>query len=429
MADQKSNKKYLVLALLMLNSGLSFFCMGSTLGLLVPTLVAEMELTTMQVGGLIGAIPMGALWFSMVSGLILDKFKTKIVMIFSVIGIGFAIISRSLASDYSLLYAIFLINGAVHALLLPTNNKISTYWFGKKDIFFVTSVIVCAQGVFGVLGYLTFLPLCNLLGGWRTLYTACGIIFLAVSLVWIFFVPSKTDKDSQLNKDMSLDVEGHTFMKGLKQVFSSRQVWLVLLSSLFYFGTVNMWMSLAPTVFIGYGLEQQTAGVLCSILSFGSTAGYLICPIVANKIGLRKPFIGGAMILSSAAQAIALFFPVNFAVTGIFIAIGGFLHGWSVAGPQGFLLESKEVGGLNAGVAISTNFVFSKLSAVLYPILYASLVASGTFAPKSSLAVATLIGAAGGIFIFLTRETGPRAVAAQAAKEAKATNAAQTSAQ
>lgn len=419
MTKQKDYKKYWVLALLMLNSGLSFYCMGSSLGLLLPTLVEEMSLTTTQVGALAGAIPLGALFFSFISGFILDKFKVKKVMVVTMIALGIAIISRRFASDFSLLYVVFLINGAIHALLLPANNKVSTYWFGKKDIFFVTSLIVFAQGAFGVLGYLTFIPLSNLLGGWRMIYTAFGIMFLVLSFIWIIFVPSKSDDENELNKDMALDVEGHDLLKGLKQVFSSKQVWLVLLSNLFYFGTINVWMSLAPTIYIGHGLEKQSAAFITSLVSFGSTAGYLICPLISNKVGLRKPFIGTAMIISALAQAVALFFPVNIVVTGALIVLGGFMHGWAVAGPQGFLLESEEVGGLNAGVAISANFVFSKLSAVLYPILYASLISKGSFSSTSSLATATAIGAIGGFFIFMARETGPRAAARAVAKESK----------
>lgn len=410
MNGTKTWKKWLVLILMLLNTGLCFYCMGSSFGVLIPTLTEELNLTTTQIGTIAGAIPLGALIFSFISGLLLDKFKTKVIMVLTVIATGLAIILRGTSSNFTILYAIFVFNGIAQAQMTPTNNKMSTYWFGKKEIFFVTSLLVASQGTFGLLGSITFLPLSEMLGGWRNLYFAIGIIFMVCAILWIAFVPSVTAADSALNKGLAMDTEHHTFMKGVKEVFSSRHVWMVFLAGFFYFGVVvNTWMSLAPSVFISKGFDAQTAATICSFLSTGSIFGYVICPIISDKVGLRKPFLGSAMLLSTVFQAIALFYPLDSRVlTCVLITAAGFLHGWSVAGPSGLLLESKEVGGLNAGIAISFYFVFVKLSAVIFPMIYAALVNSG-FSLEKALASVCLSGLIGGIFILCARETGPKA--------------------
>ena len=74
------------------------------------------------------------------------------------------------------------------------------------------------------------------------------------------------------------------------------------------------------------------------------------------------------------------------------------------------VLEGKLYYGivLNAGIAISFYFVFVKLSAVIFPMIYAALVNSG-FSLEKALASVCLSGLIGGIFILCARETGPKA--------------------
>lgn len=415
---QNSKRRYFVLLLLILNSGLCFYVMGSSLGLLVPTLAQDMQLTTVQVGALIGSISLGSMIFSFFTGPILDKFRTKVVMIITMVLLGTALIARGLSTNFNLLYVIFVLNGVLQALLNPANNKISTYWFGRKDVYMVTSFISVGQGIAGVLGYITFLPLVGLLGSWKTVYSMFGIIFIVLAVVWVFFVPSVSDKDSALNRDMKVDVEHHTFLMGVKQIFGSRQIWLIFLGTFFFFGTINLWMSLAPSVLseIG-GIELQTASSVCAVLSVGSTLGYWLCPIISQKVGLRKPFIALAFLLSCGCEALALVLPFNFMTAGLLIFIGGFMHGWAVTGPQGMLLESKEVGGINAGLAASFWFVFGKLSAVLLPMINSAFLTAGMFDNATSLAVTTSIGIIGIVPILLARETGPRAAQKVAAEK------------
>lgn len=407
--QDKPYQKVFLIILLVINAGLSFYCMGSTLGLLLPTLVEEMGLTTLQISSLTGAIPLGALFFSFVSGPILDNLKTKVVMVVTVIALGIGIFARSFCGDFGMLYALFVINGAIHALILPAGNKISTYWFGKDKIFFLSCALVAAQGLFGVLGYRTFLPLCALLGGWRNLYRACGVIFLVSAIVWVILIPDKTAKESKLNQDLGIDVEHHTFAMGIKEIFGSRHVWMILLATFFYFGTVNLWMSLAPSALMNaYDMQKAEAAAMCSWISMGSIFGYIFSPIISNKLGYRKPCLAFGMVGSVILEALALRMPVSPTFTIVLIFCAGFLHGWGCAGPQAFLLEAKEVGGVNAGLAVSFFYVFAKLSAVVYPYVYA-LFMSKDMAMTAALGAATMGGAIGAIFIFMARETGPKA--------------------
>lgn len=414
---QNSKRRYFVLLLLMLNSGLQFYVMGSSLGLLVPTLATDMQLDVVQVGALIGAIPMGGMFFSFASGPILDKFKTKPVMIATMVLLGIMLIARGMSTDFTILYAIFVLNGVLQGMINPTDNKMCTYWFGSKDIYLATSLISVGQGVAGVAGYVTFLPLVDMLGSWKTVYTMFGVIFFILAAVWLFFVPSISDKDSALNRDMKVDVEHHTLLDGVKQIFGSKQIWAIFIATLFFFGTINLWMSLAPSMLAQLGgIELQEASMLCALLSIGSTIGYAVCPMISQKVGLRKPFIALAFLLSCGCEALALVVPFNVATTGALIFVGGFMHGWAVTGPQGMLLESKEVGGVNAGLAASFWFVFGKLSAVVLPMVNSSFQTAGIFDPATSLAVTTAIGILGIIPLALARETGPRAVAKAEAK-------------
>ncbi len=409
---QNSKRRYFVLLLLMLNSGLQFYCMGSSLGLLVPTLAADMHLDVVQVGAIIGSISMGGMWFSFATGPILDKFKTKPIMIATMVLLGCALIARGMSTDFTVLYVIFVLNGVLQGMINPTDNKMCTYWFGANQIYLATSLISVGQGVAGVLGYVTFLPLVDLLGSWKTVYTMFGIVFFVLAAVWFFFVPSLGDKDSALNRDMKVDVEHHTFLDGVKQVFGSRQVWAIFIATFFFFGTVNLWMSLAPTTLSAIGgIELQEASMLCALLSVGSTIGYAVCPMISQKVGLRKPFIMLAFLLSCGCEALALIVPFNYAVTGALIFVGGFMHGWAVTGPQGMLLESKEVGGINAGLAVSFWFVFGKLSAVVLPMVNSFFQTAGIFDATTAVAVTTAIGILGIVPLAFARETGKRAVA------------------
>lgn len=408
MTEKYKYKKWLVLILIMLNSGLSFFVMGSSLGMLVPMLVNDLALDSLQVAGIIGAIPMGGLIFSFFSGIFLDKYSPKLVMIITTVLMALTLIARGFSESYGMLYIIFMLGGVTHAQMNPANNKISSFWFGKKDIFMVTAMLSLAQGIASVTGYRVFGPLCEMLGGWGNVYTAFAIAFIVLAVIWIIFVPNISNKDSLLNKDLNMETEHHTFMMGVKEVLSSKQVWMIMLGNLLYFGTCNMWMSLAPTMIAGRaGIDMQAAAVMTSYISFGSILGYIFGPIISNKLGLRKPCLMVGFAGSAILQGVALFLAGGTPLYYPIIILAGFGHGWAFPGPNGMLLESPEVGGLNSGMAISISNVFCKLSAVIYPYINAFLATK--MDPVMALAVATGLGALGAIFIAFANETGSRA--------------------
>jgi MFS family permease len=236
-----------------------------------------------------------------------------------------------------------------------------------------------------------------------------GIICFAI-------IPLRDEKHGAMNIDLKVQTEGYTIGRRLKELLTSKQVILILISEFLIAGALLTFSSVGPAAFMRTweNITPTQLGLVLSFVNIGSVVGFWTLPPLAAKVGLRKIMSLPFVVFTSAVFAISIL-THNFIVAVIMNMLGGFANGLGLMGGRILLLEHPDVAGVKAGTASGLLLTLNKLGCVFFPVFFTTVTASsGVYTAWVSMFV---IGAAGIIPLLFTQDTGTKAVAKRLAKQ------------
>lgn len=406
-----SNFRWIMLLLVVFNNVFIAGFTATSLAVLFPIISNELNWTPLQVASVWGALPLGTVLFVFISGVLLDKLSVRWMMFSAVFIASIAIFMRGYVSDFAIFYVIMFLLGIMASIFNPGNNKIISLWFERREIYKVTGFLISGTTFGMFFGYNFAIPMMNAVGGWRNMYMIIGAVIAIISLLWVFVAKERATAESALSKSSGNDgmVSETTFWENIKVILTHKQAWHCYIADAFFIGLIMIFLGMAPTVFKQeWGVSTQMAGTITSMANAGSLFGYLILPTIVEKFGLRKPFIGPAMLITVLFWTTALL-SKNITVAMILIALGGFLNGISVPGPRTVLLEQREIGGLRAGTAIGFLIMCSNLAVTLLSTSF-GFFTQVTNNYSLSLSIIIGLGIISVISMLTVKETGIRKV-------------------
>ena len=303
---------------LWLASTLSGFVIVFSLGLLLPSIAEDMDLSPSQ-QGLLGS---AAFWGNVVLTLPLawwtSRFSPKAVVA-STLALGTLLIA---VQGWSPTFAVLLLGrlgfGVVLLAMDPPGAALINQWFPPRRIVFVNGV---ANGAFSLtmgLGLLATPLILNALGGnWRLTFYVAAMLFALMTIIWLGFGRDRYKRGDRKARTSAGDSVG-TPTTPLRDTLAHRDL---LLASIGMAGAVLAWsafLSFFPTLMLDrYGLSLTWSGGLLAInLTVGGVSGIVMATLLVRSrfanpilalIGLTMAGGYAAMTLTGSIPLLVLF--------------------------------------------------------------------------------------------------------------------------
>ena len=372
--------------------------------MVVPQLLADLELELDAWGTLWSGIPLGVLVFSIPAGALGDRLGVRRTLGAGLVLAGVALLIRANVTGFAAMFAAMVGFGIALSFVLSNFPKAVAGWFPPAELGLANGVSQAGVG-FGFEAAVLMTPLVlEPVGGWRPLTELLGYVSVGLAVVWVLTVRDPPSDDGPAGEPPRLL---ETFLR----VVRVRDVSLLALCYMLYMGGFLGAVGYLPTYFqTDQGMTAAAAGALMSLGAWSFVFGSLLLPTLSDRIGRRRAVYLPGMLIGGLGMfaATVAFGPPLFGI----VAFG---FGTGVVGLLFVIpVELQEVGASGAGSAAGVETTAGFLGGFLSPIVGMTLVAS---VPVLGFGfwLACFVGSA--VLILAVRETGsrsarPRSVAA-----------------
>lgn len=389
----------------------------TSLAILLPSWTTEFGMTESQYAALAGAFSLGGVISCWLVSSLLDKFKPKLVYGIAYMIAGVTIILRGSIANFETAYVILILSGIFGIICIPGATKICSGFFSAKRMHQINGVIISGGAVGYFIGLNGTIPWSAALGGWAQLFRIFGIAMIIYGVLVIIIIPHVKDSESKLNQSLDVDATNYTFWRKIKEIFTSKNIMLMVLAEFFIAGSIMSFTNMGPMVFLDAwdGITAEKAGFYISMSNIGSTIGYYLIPWLALRLKAKKGWYIGAAIWSMCLFFLSPF-TGNAVLTCIMINLAGFANGFGLIGPRTMMLEDPDCAGVKAGTAMGLLLETNNLGQVVFPIIMAACI------PFLGISKAWIfmgaLGLIGVILLAFGDEGGKKARAKAAAKNA-----------
>lgn len=408
-------KKFIVVAACFVNVIMGVGYVITSWSGMLPIIAEEFGWTTVQWGALVGATSVGAAIMASIAGALHDKFSPRKVLIVALIIIGGAMALRGYASNFFLAYIVAVAGGLLSSVIDVGAMKMVTLWFDRDQMYKVTGILFGAGSVGYFIGFNLSLWLSDVLGSWKLQFVVAGAFLAFWGIIWLLFVPERSNSENALDKDLGNDAsEKIPLGKALKIIVTSKQAVLCIIAEMTSSSMILTFSTIGPIAFTTFWqCDAAEASFIISTSSLSGIVGYVVLPVIGDKIGRRKPLGAIAIVISSALYCGGLF-TEDFTMAVICTMVAGLFNGWGLVVPRMLMLETKEIGGRISGIATGVFITMAKITCALFPSLFTALYMwwGGEVSDmlRSWLLMFVVFGLIGAICVLLTKETGKKAL-------------------
>lgn len=216
----------------------------------------------------------------------------------------------------------------------------------------------------------------------KSAFVTAGLAMLVIGILWVLFIKAKPEG--------APDLPVMPVSKYIGVTAKSRNVWLVGIALMFFMGANMTFSGFLPNALNGArGIDPVTAGVMASVVTFGTILGSLVGPAVSDRIGLIKPFLAPVAILG--AVIMYLSWAMTGTMTWILLAILGILLGMSPPLLMAFPMLLPEIGPVYAGTAGGIMATLQLIGAFFIPSFIIAPIAGQNFTVLFALGSASCL--------------------------------------
>jgi MFS family permease len=383
MTDRPGNYKWYILILSILTNMFVVAIPAMGMSVLAKEISQDLHLSLVQIGIVWGLGSLPAILVSLFSGAVGDKVGPKRVLIVSSLLGGLLGAARGLTHDFFSLIFVVIVLGVLIPFVSINNIKITGQWFPAHQLGLANGLISMGMALGFLLGSLlsatTFSPL---LGGWRNVMIAYGVIGALFSIPW-FFVRTLPAHHHAVGQNVSMRA-------AVSHVFKLKNVWLLGFTLFGVGGCIQGVLGYLPTYLRDIGWEAVRADGALSAFHTISMICVLPVAIWSDRLGARK------YLLLSAALMVALGAGLLSFASGVWIWVAvlmaGFVRDAFMAIFLTMVIEVDGVGPIYAGTATGFTMAISGLGNFIAPPLGNSLAVFWPGAPFALWAGLTVLG-------------------------------------
>jgi len=292
-----------------------------------------------------------------IGGKLLTKLDTQIILLAGgmMLSAGIAVTPLVPARFPWIIYLTYgVISGIGIGMIYNTVLTAAQQWFPNRRGFAV-GICVASFGFSAVI----FAPVAQILvqtiGMVNTFYTIAAIIAVSVLCLFSFI---RLPESSGANKE--IEFVGKQFPPS--EVIKTKQFYYITLAIIFITPAYLVLLPAISSIAIDRGLSVVMGTSLVMVAGLGNTAGRLIAPMIADKIGRENTLIGisAAIVICS----LLLIF-----IGGLFLVPVVFVMGFCYGGPAGVnpVLTSDYFGLKYIGGNLGATLVGLAISALFFP--------------------------------------------------------------
>lgn len=383
--------RYLALAGVWLLYG-AFGLVASSLAPLVGEITRELGISNAAMGGAMGAWQLVYIFSAIPCGILLDRTGARFALTLGGLLIAASALTRGLATSYTELLLAVMLFGIGGPIISAGAPKVVTGLFTGSSRGLAMGIYMTGPAIGGIVSLtLTQSFLLPVLGGWREVMFAWGVVSAAAAIIWLAISSFRPAKPADSSSGASLP-QGEV----IRQLVRQPAVLLVLAMSVcvfLYNHGLNNWL---PELLHAGGMTITEAGYWAAIPTVIGLAGSLLIPRLATP-GRRFPILIGLSLCAAGASLLLQFQNEPVLFTGLLLQ--GIARSSLMTVLILTLVELPGIGDRYAGVASGLFFSAAEVGGVLGPLTLGLLYdATGGFSAglylMTSVAVVLALGAA-----------------------------------
>ena len=284
-----------------------------SIGVLLPYIRDEITITNSQAGMISGAAFAASIFLSVPAALLVVRMRAKWVFAAAIAGIAVVLFLHSLASVFLTILLARLLFSIAGSATQPAISMLRTQWVPKRESALVGGLQMAAQNVGQSIALVAIPFLIGALNGWRLVYVIYGCMAILLLILWLFFGKERSTPEyapaleyapeetptSGLRPKPRLRQSATAYLQPLRAALRYKEFWFVALSNLGnilpFIAIITFW----PTFLIDdRGFSRGQAAMLMAFLPIGGLAASVLNSYLSDRIGLRRPFIWPAGLIS-----------------------------------------------------------------------------------------------------------------------------------
>lgn len=388
--EKMTKTRWSMLALIMLVMCLNYLDRGN-LAVSAPVMQKELGINAAEMGLLFSAFAWSYAFMIPFAGGLLDKIGPKTMFTIGIIGWSFFTWMMGVVQSLTAIVSCRLGVGAFEAPTIPTNVRCVTAWFPEKERALAVGMYTAMQYV--ALGFLTPVLTWMLVEwGWRSIFYLCGILGIAIGVLWYFFYDDPKDSKRVSEAELAYIERGGGLIhageqqnkqpfswKIVRQLFCERQLvgmfigHFSIMTTLFFFMTwfpsylvAEKGLTLLKTGF--YAMIPFLVAILGALLG-GKWSDWLLLRGHSKSLARKAPIILGFLL---ATVILGANYTDNITWVIVFMAIAFFGQAMSSTVTGALLADIApiEAIGLSGGLL---NFI-ANIGSALSPIVIGFIV-------------------------------------------------------
>lgn len=361
----KTNRRWIIYLICCLLFTFSQFY-RSSIAVISPNLVEDFKLDTEDLGLISAAFFYAFAVMQIPVGLFLDRVGPRaLVAGFNLVAVAGAAMFAFGESAAALIVGRLLL-GVGMACNLMGPLKLITTWF--SPLYFATlSAIFVSMGTAGNIAAATPLVWLTELFGWRTTFLLFALSNLTITILFYAVARDQPDDTPVSHPSTDAAIRLTDVMRGMGQLFSRRDYWLISMGTFFRYGIYASVQALwaGPFLMIAMGRSQMMTGNLLLAMSIGLIIGSPLCGWVSDSVlRSRKVVIVAGLVIMAGILIILAILPVDTGLMVLFALFFGF--GFSSSTGQIMYAHIKERMPLEKAGAAMTGINFFTMAGVAF---------------------------------------------------------------
>lgn len=367
---QKSTRyRWYILLLAMMTYGSIAGSARLCMPVLFPEIATELGLSMVAIGTIWGMDPLAGVFLGLPGGLLADRFGVKRMLTVVCIMAGMLGALRGFSVDFLSMAAFMFLFGLMAAVTPSIVPKVTAVWFTGRRLGLANGMLNVAWSIGAVIATLSSATILSpWLGGWRSVLFFFGVPPVLLGLLWWF-----TGREPQQNDAANAPVTGEPLRKSLDTIIRIRDVWLMGIILLTYWGANMGFGGYLPMYLRNIGWEPTLADSAMTVFIGIGVIGVIPMVMYSDKIGSRRVVMFFSILVLALCMGLIPF--VSTAGVWALLLIGGLLRSGIAALGNTLIFEIKGVGGTYGGTAIGLTNTLGMVGAFASPPIGNSLTA------------------------------------------------------
>ncbi len=323
---------------------------------LAATVMKELSLNESQYSSIFTANLFPAIFLSLISGLLVDRFGPRITVGLAVILAALGGIGRIFATSYSVMWISMLLSGMGCLFLTSSSAKILFPYFSAAQLGGVVGIVTAGSnvGMFVATATTAWFP------GTRSAYIFSAVLGILLAVCWFLFVRKQDTGGTEAIRPASI-------RDSLRVCLKNRYVWIAGVTMFFFLIAQVVTSGFLPVALqTVHGMSEKIAGYMTSAFMLGSIAGSAFGPRLLNAVRRKRLYLLASILLAGLCIAFSwkISSPVPLAIV---LLAGGAAMSQFIPIIYAFPVGVKEIGPTYAATATGLIATIEMIGATQVP--------------------------------------------------------------